>query len=153
MRNFRGEVITGPRRLKRLEFGTGKNDSLGNPEVDWSLLSKEADEHGFDKTNLESNGKYFIEIVLPAGTIIIRYGTESGYFTAPEGTDYDKLALPYVKETVPYYEYVVSKKISVTCVVDKGKVAPGFDSEGGAIQYYHHQSILRSVRAGILERL
>lgn len=154
MKNFKGEIITGPRRLKKPEYGTGKIDTLGDPEVDWSFLSKEADVHGFDITNLESNGKYVIEIELPPGTIIIRYGRESGKYTAPEGTDYEKLAMPYVKETVPYYKYkVISKNVLVTCVVEKGKVAPGFDSDGGAIQYYHRLTIFQSVREGILERL
>lgn len=154
MKNYNGEPITGPRQLKRPEYGTGKIDTMGDPEPDWSYLSEKADEHGFDKTNVESNGKYKIEIELPPGTIIIRYGKESGYYTAPQGTDYDKLAMPYIKETVPYNEYkVISKSLFVTCVVEKGIVAPGFDSEGGAIQYYHSLTIFESIRKGILERL
>lgn len=154
MRNFRGEIITGPRRLKKPEYGTGKIDGAGDPEVNWSYLSKEADEHGFDKSNLESNGKYIIEIELPPGTVIIRYGKESGKYTAPDGTDYEKLALPYVKETVPYYKYKVStNSLRVTCIVIQGRVAPGFGSPGGAVQYCHRLTILQSVRAGILARL
>lgn len=154
MKNFRGEILTGPRQLKRPEYGTGKVDSLGDPIPDWSLLSKEADEDGFDKTNREKNGKYIIEIELPQGTIIIRYGKESGKFTAPQGTDYEKLAMPYKKETVPYYEYkVIAKNLHVRCVVQKGRVAPGFDSGGGAIQYCHNMSIYESVKNGVLERL
>lgn len=154
MKNYKGEPITGPRRLKKPEYDTGKTDALGDPIPDWSYLSEKADEHGFDKTNVESNGKYIIEIELPPGTIIIRYGRESGSYSAPQGSDYDKLAMPYIKETVPYNEYkVIANSVVVTCVVEKGKVAPGFDSEGGAIQYYHSISIFESVRKGMLERL
>lgn len=154
MKNFRGEILVGPRQLKKPEYGTGEVNDLGEPIPDWSLLSEEADKHGFDKTNQESNGKHIIEIELPPGTIIIRYGNESGKYTAPQGTDYENLSMPYKKETVPYYEYkVVAKSLHVTCVVQKGKVAPGFDSKGGAIQYYHNTTIYESIKKGILERL
>ncbi len=88
------------------------------------------------------------------GSILIRYGSEIGHYTAPKGTDYDKLALPYKQETIEYNEYQVTHSEGINvCEVYKGRVAPAFDSEGGAIQYYHPITIRESVRKGILKRI
>lgn len=151
--NYKGEQITKPFQLKKPEFGTGRVNSDGYPEVAWPQPSETVDNYGFDKKNVESNSHYTIKIKLPPGTIIIRYGREDGHFTAPKGTEYEKLSLPYVKETVPYFEYRVKKRIIVKCKVTKGKAAPAFDSEGGAIQYYHPITIGMSLQKGILERI
>lgn len=154
MRNYRGEIISGIKQLIKPEYGTGDIDKYGQPVVNWSYLSKYADEEGFDIRNIEKNGKYKIKVKLPYGSILIRYGSELGRFTAPKGTEYEKLALPFVKETVEYNEYkVMSTKVMVVCIVQKGKVAPGFNSDGGAIQYYHPINIYNSVKKGLLERL
>ena len=84
-------------------------------------MSKFADKDGFDIRNIEKNKKYKIEIELPYGTILIRYGNETGRFSAPKGTKYEDLALPYVKNTVEYNEYkVIATGIKVICVVEKG---------------------------------
>lgn len=154
MKNYKGEIISGKKQLINPKYGTGKIDRHGQPIVDWSYLSIHADKDGFDTRNIESNGKYKINITLPYGSIIIRYGNEAGNFTAPQGTEYEKLALPYVKDTVEYNEYrVISANLPITCIVEKGKVAPGFDSAGGAIQYLHPITIRESVKKGLLERL
>lgn len=123
----------------------------GQQEVDW-VKFKEAcvDCHGFDKRNLEANGEHIIRVILPCGSILIRYGSEIGHYTAPKGTDYDKLALPYKQETIEYNEYQVTHSEGINvCEVYKGRVVPAFDSEGGAIQYYHPITIRESVRKGI----
>lgn len=145
--NYKGELLTGLPQLKKPEFGAGESG------IAWPKESETIDSKGFDKTNVESNSNYIIKVILPPDTIIIRYGKEDGHFTAPKGTEYEKLSLPYVKETVPYFEYRVKKKINVKCEVIKGKVAPAFDSEGGAIQYYHPITIGMSLQRGILERI
>lgn len=121
--------------------------------INWE--SEFGDEHGFDKRNIEENGYYYIEISLPRDTIIIRYGSEDGSYTAPEGSEYEELGLPYIKEEVQFHKYKVKvDSITVYCKVDKGKVAPIFDSPGGAIQYYHKdQSIGDLVDDKILERI
>lgn len=154
IKNDKGEIIEGKKQLLKQEYGLGKFYSNGEPMVNWSLLSDFADENGFDKRNSEKNGKYKIEMELPYGTIIIRYGNEIGRFTAPKGTKYEDLALPYVKDTVEYNEYrVIAEKIKVTCVVEKGKIAPGFGSNGGAIQYMHPINMKESIRTKLLERV
>lgn len=153
-RNYRGEVIDGPRKLLRPEFRTGIYFENGEPEIEWKNLSEYADEDGFDTRNVEDNGYYKIFINLTAGTKIIRYGNETGTFTAPEGTPYESLALPYIKESVEYNEYVViADNLTVECKVQKGKVAPGFESKGGGIQYKHPVTIRESLKRRQLERI
>ena len=101
-----------------------------------------------------SDGKYKMRIRLPRGTEIIRYGGEMGYYSTPAETQYEELSLPYIKETVEYHRYRVNAKYLVlTCVVEKGRVAPGFGSPGGAVQYLHPISILESVNRHFLVRI
>ena len=151
-RNSAGEVITERFKLKNSSYVKGFDDS-GEPIIDWdSFKSEFADKHGFDMRNQEENGDYYIETILPKGTMLIRYGNESGRFTAPKGTRYDELALPYIEETVEYHEYRVTK--DQTCLVWKGKVAPNFDSEGGGVQFFHfHTAIRFLVKEKVLERI
>lgn len=154
MINDKGQIIDGKKKLLKKEYGLGGFYPNGDPVVNWNLLSNFADENGFDKRNSEKNGKYKIEMELPYGTIIIRYGNEIGRFTAPKGTKYEDLALPYIKETVEYNEYrVIAEKINVVCIVEKGIVAPGFGSSGGAVQYMHPISIKESIKSKLLERM
>lgn len=154
IKNDKGEFISGKKKLLKKEYGTGEFYQNGEPKINWSLLSEFADNNGFDKRNIEENGKYKIEVELPYGTIIIRYGNSSGNFSAPKGTKYEDLALPYVKETVEYNEYrVIAKKINVVCIVEKGIVAPGFESNGGAVQYMHPISLKESIMNKLLERV
>ena len=154
IRNDKGKIIDGKKKLLKREYGLGDFYSNGEPMVNWNLLSKYADNNGFDKRNIEKNGKYKIKMKLPYGTIIIRYGNPTGRFSAPKGTKYEDLALPYVRETMEYNEYrVIADKISVVCIVEKGLVAPGFGSKGGAIQYLHPISMKESIRTKLLEKV
>lgn len=153
-RNYKGEIINSPKMLNQPEYGTGKCNRYGEPEINWKYLSEYADDDGFDIRNKEDNGNYKIFVSLPQGTKIIRYGNEEGSYTAPIGTPYENLALPYVKGTIEYNEYkVIADKLTVECKVCKGRVAPGFGSEGGAIQYKHPITIRASIRQRILERI
>lgn len=154
MKNYKGETISGIRQLKKPEYGAGKTNRYGQPVVNWNYLSKYADDDGFDTRNIESNGKHTVEYSLPYGSIIIRYGSEIGHFSAPKGTAYENLALPYIPESVEYNEYkVTAHDVRIQCIVEKGIVAPGFDSNGGAVQYLHPITIRESVRKGMLERI
>ncbi len=154
MKNYKGETISGIRQLKKPEYGAGKTNRYGQPVVNWNYLSKYADDDGFDTRNIESNGKHTVEYILPYGSIIIRYGSEIGHFSAPKGTAYENLALPYIPESVEYNEYkVTAHDVRIQCIVEKGIVAPGFDSNGGAVQYLHPITIRESVRKGMLERI
>ena len=154
IKNDKGQVISGKKELLETRYGTGNVYPNGEPIVNWKMLSEFADDDGFDIRNIEPNGEYKIEIELPYGTTLIRYGNETGRFSAPKGTKYEDLALPYIKDTVEYNEYkVIAKEITVICMVQKGKVAPGFGSDGGAVQYMHPMSIIESIKSNLLERI
>ena len=152
-KNDKGENISGKRKVSNKKYCKGYAVN-GEPIINWDFLSKYADNNGFDVRNLEENGYYMIEIELPIGTEIIRYGNESGRFTAPNGTKYEDLALPYDKESVEFNQYrVISSPLKVVCKVKKGRVAPGFDSQGGAIQFLHDKNILQLRKEYVLERI
>ena len=120
----------------------------------WPEESDAIDADGFDKTNIEDNGKYKNEVILPKGTMLCRYGLETGVTTTTLGSPYDMLGLPYKIETIEYHEYVViADSIRVKCIVEKGRVAKAFDSEGGAIQFVHKQSIMDEVKTGRLKEV
>lgn len=116
----------------------------GNPDFDNFMVN--GDKDGF----LNTSANYRITIALPPGKRIVRYGHPNGHFTANADCDYDKLGLPYVKESMEYHEYIVKKTTKFKCIVDMGIVAPCFDSSGGEIQYYHHLSINDLLSAGVL---
>ena len=142
-RNDAGEILgESPVELKNPEYGTGEYRGLF-PVVKWKEFRQPcADPDGFDLNHVEENGEYWMEVDLPRGTELIRYGSARGSFTAPKGTLYEELGLPYVKQTVEFHEYtVVADSVTVLCKVKRGRVAPMFDSEGGGIQYLHPSSI------------
>ncbi len=152
-RNDKGKIISGVKQLRDARFGTGEVSKWGEEVVNWKLLVN-SDDDGFDLDNQEENGYYKMKVELPYGTILIRYGNETGRFTAPQFTPYEELSLPYIKDTVEYNEYkVIADKIRLVCCVEKGKTAAGFDSPGGAIQYLHPITIRQSLREKLLERI
>lgn len=148
-KNDAGEVLGNrPVELAKPEYGTGAYGSGLYPVVRWEEYRKEwADKDGFDVRNIEENGEYIMEVELPKGTHLIRYGSEKGVFTAPKNTPYDCLGLPYKRETIEFHEYeVIADSIKVFCRAIRGKVAPMFDSAGGAVQYLHANSIFKLAR-------
>ncbi|ADL36415.1 hypothetical protein bpr_IV050 (plasmid) [Butyrivibrio proteoclasticus B316] len=149
--NCYGKDITGIKvKLQSATFG-GYN-AAGELVVNWPQVSAMVDDCGFDKTHKEPNGQYLMDVELPKGTIVVRYGSNKGYFTAPLGTAFELLGLPYEKSTCEYHQYkVVADGIHVKCVVKRGKVRAAFNSCGGAIQYYHEQSIANELLQHKLE--
>lgn len=140
------------KQFKRPEFGY--YDENGVEHVNWKPENDDVDADGFDKHHTESNGSYKRDVVLPYGTLICRYGNTRGRLTTDVGTDYETLGLPYVKESVEYHEYrVIADGLIVQCTVQQGKVAPMFDSKGGATQYKHYQSIAKELDDGKLEEV
>ena len=154
-RNYKGEFL-GKKivELTDTTYGTGEIIYGFYPKINWPEEDEFIDGEGFDKTQNYGDGRYRIRKKLPYGTRLIRYGNERGSFTAPEGTPYEKLSLPYKKETIEYYEYVVVvDSIDVICMVEEGVVAPAFDMEGGGIQYLHEESIEKLIKKGKLQRM
>ena len=145
--NRRGELI-----LEETAFQPADQKYMNDKgKPDWKTWIQYGDEGGFDVRNREANGKHIIRVVLPKGKKIIRYGLAFGSFTTDYGTPYADLSLPYTEDSIPYHEYVVIGKCEVECLVDRGRVAPGFGSKGGAIQYRHYMSIQESLLQEILE--
>lgn len=158
MRNYKGEVIDGIPVFRKKEYDSGKIDKYGRHIPDWSLI-EHGDNDGFDVDHVEPNGIYKMEVVLPKHTRLIRYGLEIGSFTAPKGTKFEEVSLPYTKESVCYHEYeVIADSITVTavkrgCIVDRGRVAPGFDYPGGGIQYKHKYNMIKSINKKLLKEI
>ena len=125
-------------------------DRFGNPLPAWLKENSEVDGWGFAK-----NGKltgYYQTIILPKGTMIARYGNEAGKLTAPRGTPYEMLSLPYIKETMEYHEYkVIADGVQVKCIVNKGEIYPAFEQPGGGIQFLHLHSIAEELAAHKIE--
>lgn len=121
----------------------------------------DADNRGFDITknlNPHPNGDdtaWYVTTLLPKGTKLLRYGNEGGQYTAPIGTKYEELSLPYKEECLEYYEYEVigSCEVCLCCIVQQGVVAPGFDMPGGGVQYYHSRAVIDLVKDKILRRV
>lgn len=155
LKNYYGQVIVKPFQLASPDFGTGAIDKDGLLVVDWNGCRTEyADENGFDKRNIEKNGQYTIRYIIPKNTIIVRYGSERGRYTAPDNTLFEEVALPYTIESVEYHRYrVIANGLLVRCIVTKGRVAPMFNQPGGGVQYYHDKSILELLRNNKLERI
>ena len=89
-------------------------------------------------------------VTLEPGTLIDRYGSESGRFTAFEGTPYEKRSLPFEEKSQEYYRYVVVERIdNVRC----GETDEAFDQPGGGVQQELPESIESLVERGKLRRI
>jgi Tuberculosis necrotizing toxin len=72
-----------------------------------------------------------LPVVLPAGMLIDRFGSENGNFFSPKGASFGGRALPYVCATRPYATYEVLRPV----LAWTGTAAPWFDEPGGATQF------------------
>ena len=88
--------------------------------------------------------------MLPKGTMLDRYGDDTGQFVAPQGTPFDQRALPPSYVNKPLNVYEVTQPLPVL----QGTTAPSFwfNSGGGGtqymlpIQYYLNNGYLIRVR-------
>ncbi len=71
-----------------------------------------------------------VQVTLPAGTLIERFGNEGGAFFFPNGTSFHAAAMPYVCRKMDYRVYKLLKPLRVT----QCKLAPWFGEPGGALQ-------------------
>lgn len=151
-RNCYGDIITGIKEFEDSSFGY--YDKSGNEHVNWAKEDEHVDSDGFDKHHIEPNGSYKMDVILPYGTLLCRYGNTRGRLTANIDSNYEELGLPYIKESVEYHVYrVIADNLTVQCTVQKGKVAPMFNSPGGAVQYKHYQSIAKELTQNKLEEV
>ena len=140
--------------LINYEGPTVKSESFYTITADGEKVLAYPENGGFDLTHKEPNGSYKMRCILKQGTHLIRYGSEMGSYTAPLGSQYCELGLPWEQQTAEYHEdIVIADEIHVKCIVLRGKVAPAFDSPGGAIQYIHPNSILLEIKKSKLRRI
>ena len=142
--NFMGNLLM-PETMFRY---ADKRFVNGEGQTDWNRFAISSDGKGFDIRQ-----EIIPDYVLKAGKVICRYGSASGAYTCPEGTPYEEISLPYMKESVPYHEYEVMKDISVQCVVTKGVAAPNFFCSGGGTQYLHGMSIMEEMERGAIKEV
>src|SRR5882762_8575301 len=69
-------------------------------------------------------------IVLPAGVLIDRFGSDFGRFFSPKGASYAGRALPYVCDKLVYSVF----RITAPVLAWSGKAAAWFGEPGGATQ-------------------
>ena len=151
--NYLGDDIS-DLRILLLDDSYGYIDDNNIPHINWGNETEICDKDGFDKEYRPINGsaEYIIkDYIIPKGTMICRYGFLGGLFTTIKGAEYEYLGLPYVKESIEYHEFKVSEDLSVDCRVIKGKVAPKFNSEGGAVQFMHKQPVRLKCEDGYLQ--
>ena len=86
--------------------------------------------------------------VLKPGTIVDRYGKETGSFVSPKGTSYNARSLRPGTSRLSRKTYVVNKPVTVQA----GKVAPAFNRPGGGIQYNLPNTVSDLRNMGVLIR-
>ena len=89
------------------------------------------------------------ELELKPGTIVDRFGYDSGSFVSPLGTTYSQRSLPPGTQLKPYSVFEVIKPINVK----SGEIKPWFGEEGHGTQYMFNQSISELLENGTLRRL
>ncbi|MFN3688928.1 glycohydrolase toxin TNT-related protein, partial [Salinarimonas sp.] len=89
------------------------------------------------------------QVELPVGTVIDRYGQESGRFLAPVGTPFEQRALPPSSASAPYFQYEVVRPLPV----QSGPAAPWFDAPGGGTQFQTSVSVKDLIADGYLREL
>lgn len=90
LHNVFGEKIYGAPLLRDKSFG--KVTAEGDIVPDYAG-SEYTDQDGFDIRHGE-NGEYKVRISLAKGSILCRYGAETGRYTTYVGVPYEQLALP-----------------------------------------------------------
>lgn len=88
-------------------------------------------------------------VVLPAGVLLDRFGSDYGRFFSPKGATFDARALPTVCANLVYSVFRVQSPLPVKI----GSAAPWFDEPGGAIQVQTDASAGQLLADGVLRRV
>lgn len=86
---------------------------------------------------------------IQTGTLIDRYGYDTGHFASPKGTSFEARSLAPGTENKPYSVYEVIKPIDTL----QGTIAPYFDQVGMGIQYKFDKSIQELLDLGYLKEV
>ena len=111
-------------------------------------FDQETGETHWPPNNGEVDGTKAI-ICLPIGTVIDRYGLDTGSYTSPIGVSYEERSLAPGTEKYPYSQFEICKPINV----EQSVVFPWFDEPGGGIQYRMPSSIKDLLDRGIIRRI
>ncbi len=78
-----------------------------------------------------------MDVTLPKGTVLQRFGGPTGGFLAPAGTLFLQLALNPSQEVAPYFQYVVADPNALPAgyAIEQSVIAPYYGQAGGGIQY------------------
>lgn len=152
IRNAKGEILgqdNGYDPMKAVarkpEYVSDPGNLKSNPRFGQEFAIH-ADSQGFDITHRFPNGQYKQTIELKPGTILLRYGSLYGSYTAPDRTPFEQLSLPYEQDSCQFHRIMVNRKITVQIIVDEGVVAPDFEQPGGGIQYKHFQPLIEDMK-------
>jgi hypothetical protein len=88
-----------------------------------------------------------VKQTIPPGTLIDRFGRDSGSFFSPRGESFAARAVPYVCRQMEYRVY----KVDLPLPVETCKAAAWFGSPGGALQFDTAASAADLLKAGTLE--
>ena len=88
-----------------------------------------------------------VRSTLRPGTVVDRYGADSGTFVSPQGTPFGARSLPPSSLSKQFNTYEVVNPVEV----NGGTVAPWFGQGGGGIQYEFDQSIADLIEGGFLK--
>ena len=83
------------------------------------------------------------------GTIVDRWGADSGTFVSPQGTAVSARSLAPGTTQKPFHTYEVLQPIAVL----SGSVASWFDEPGGGVQYRFSETVGQLVAAGKLREI
>lgn len=77
-----------------------------------------------------------LEVNLPEGYVMDRYGEPYGRYTPPAGTPFPERAIPPDSIGQPYFQYRVSKPFDEYSGIPRaGGIAPWFEQPGGGVQF------------------
>ena len=105
------------------------------------------------------------KVELDSGTVLVRWGGESGHFAAPKGTVFEDLQLPVSKDKLEKSEYIILKPFGGpdSDMVEKSEVAAqpwnkqasaeSTDTSEHATQYKFEKSIEELVKEGYLAKI
>jgi hypothetical protein len=117
----------------RTDLPPGSLDNCGQPN--WPP------NNGFETPKLN--------VIVPAGELMDRFGDTRGIYLSPEGAPYDRRALPYDCHGYNYTVYKVMKPLPALL----GTAAPAFGEPGGAIQLQTAEKVQQLIDEGVLERV
>ncbi|PRX47696.1 uncharacterized protein DUF4237 [Prauserella shujinwangii] len=136
-----GALLLFPGRAREGVPGDAEAPEPVQHATDWPILPLRGEPPlGFYR------GKRMVE--LPAGTTVLRFGTDAGNLVHPEGTRFPETSLTFDREH-DRHTYVLRRPLHVLT----GVTIPWRDLPGGAVAYLLPRAVGQHVESGALERV